>query len=286
MSANYHDPRLPLILALCTSNEHCSVALGQPGRAALSIELPPQPGGSGRILALTSELLAQRGRTLNHVAAIAFDQGPGAFTGLRVGCAAAQGLSLALQRPLLPINALAATAWQAYCCGGANGSRKSCATVTATSAGSTSSASVSATSSSTIIVANDARMNEVYLAIYRSAGDAIVQCLLPAQVLAADRAASALDQFFATAIVGTPDIANATIAAGDGFAHYPLLVDWARQRQFATEADCRSRADAILELAFGDYRTGRGVSAHDAAPLYIRDKVALDVDEQRVARGQ
>ena len=275
MSANYHDPRLPLILALCTSNEHCSVAIGQPGLAAASIELTPQPASSGRILALTGELLAQRAITLQHVDAIAFDQGPGAFTGLRVGCAVAQGLSLALQRPLLPINALAATAWQTYCTGFAKRPIKSCVTVTA-----------NADSNATIIVANDARMNEVYLAIYRCAADGSVQCLLPAQVLAADRAADALDHFFATAILVAPDSANATIAAGDGFARYPLLADWARQRQFDIQVACRSCADAILELAFVDYSKGRVVSAHAAAPLYIRDKIALDVDEQRMARGE
>ena len=279
MSSNYHDPRLPLILALCTSNEHCSVAIGQPGLAAASIELTPQPASSGRILALTGELLAQRAITLQHVDAIAFDQGPGAFTGLRVGCAVAQGLSLALQRPLLPINALAATAWQTYCTGFAKRPIKSCVTAN-------SNVNVNVNVNATIIVANDARMNEVYLAIYRSAADGSVQCLLPAQVLAADRAADALDHFFATAILVAPDSANATLAAGDGFARYPLLADWARQRQFDIQAACRSRADAILELAFDDYSKGRVVSAHAAAPLYIRDKIALDVDEQRLARGE
>jgi tRNA threonylcarbamoyladenosine biosynthesis protein TsaB len=38
--------------------------------------------------------------------AVAFGQGPGAFTGLRTACAVAQGLALAIGKPLLPIDSL------------------------------------------------------------------------------------------------------------------------------------------------------------------------------------
>jgi tRNA threonylcarbamoyladenosine biosynthesis protein TsaB len=76
------------------------------------------PGGaaaSAALLPLVATVLQRAGLERTQLQAIAFGQGPGAFTGLRTSCAVAQGLGLGLNCPLLPINSLlivAEDAWQ------------------------------------------------------------------------------------------------------------------------------------------------------------------------------
>jgi len=52
---------------------------------------------------------------LNTLDAIAVTEGPGSYTGLRVGLASAKGLCYALQKPLITINTLKLMAWAAIC---------------------------------------------------------------------------------------------------------------------------------------------------------------------------
>jgi len=55
---------------------------------------------------------------MNDITKLAVTTGPGSFTGVRVGVAAARGLALALDCPLLGITALEALAFQYGCAGG------------------------------------------------------------------------------------------------------------------------------------------------------------------------
>ncbi len=93
------------MLAFDTSTEAMAVALqceaglfvwNGPGGAAASAQLLPQ----------VRALLRQGGIELAQLQAIAFGQGPGAFTGLRTACAVAQGLALGASLPLLPVDSL------------------------------------------------------------------------------------------------------------------------------------------------------------------------------------
>lgn len=285
MSSTGYDSAAPLVLALCTSTEQSSVALGRPGCAPVLAEGLAGPGGSGQVLALALRLLADSRQELAQVDAIAFDQGPGAFTGLRVGCAVAQGLGWALRRPLLPVGALAATAWSA-----APGSDAAVRGPAAEFPG-------------TVLVANDARMNEVYLGAYSVAADGAVQVLSAPRVLPPERAIieldalAALDALDAPGAAGAPDTAEPRltgivrvsrpipIAAGDGFARYPQLADWAAARCLRVAAQSRPNAAAVLALALLEHRAGVRINPSQAAPMYVRDKVALNVAEQRLARS-
>lgn len=97
------------ILALETSTEVGSCALLQ-GQMLTERLCPAGRSHSETLLPLVRQLMDQAGLRFDDLDAIAFGAGPGAFTGLRVACAAAQGLAVASQRPLLAIGTLEAMA--------------------------------------------------------------------------------------------------------------------------------------------------------------------------------
>ena len=69
---------------------------------------------SEHLLPQIDVLLTAAGIARQALAAIAFGQGPGAFTGLRTSCAVAQGLALGLDLPVLPMDSLMLVAQQAW----------------------------------------------------------------------------------------------------------------------------------------------------------------------------
>ena len=95
-----------LLLALDTATDKGSLALLEEDQ--LLGELPVETPGSFLVHLLPGldTLLAQTGRRLKEVEAICVSQGPGNFTGLRLGLATAQGLGLALGCPLVPVPTL------------------------------------------------------------------------------------------------------------------------------------------------------------------------------------
>src|SRR3546814_4468191 len=87
------------ILALETSSSLCGVALltqaGEEVRVRV-LEHDATAEHAERLLTMVDKLLAQEGIACRQLSAIAFGQGKGGFTGLRVACAVAQGMALAL----------------------------------------------------------------------------------------------------------------------------------------------------------------------------------------------
>lgn len=101
-----------LILSLETSSPVCSVAVHQAGVLVGQAELRLEKSHSSHLSVLIDQLLTNTGHTLHDVAAVALSDGPGSYTGLRIGGAAAKGLCFALDIPLLAVNTLQALAWQ------------------------------------------------------------------------------------------------------------------------------------------------------------------------------
>ncbi|MBO3270290.1 MULTISPECIES: tRNA (adenosine(37)-N6)-threonylcarbamoyltransferase complex dimerization subunit type 1 TsaB [Hymenobacter] len=101
-----------LILSLETSSPICSVALHRAGELVGQSELRLEKSHSSHVSVLTHQLLENTGHSLRDLAAVAVSDGPGSYTGLRIGAAAAKGLCFALDIPLLAVSTLQALAVQ------------------------------------------------------------------------------------------------------------------------------------------------------------------------------
>ena len=103
-----------LLLSLETSSPICSVALHDvaTGRLLGASELRLEKSHSTHLTVLIEQLVANTGHTLADLAAVAVSDGPGSYTGLRIGAAAAKGLCFALDVPLLAVGTLPALAHQ------------------------------------------------------------------------------------------------------------------------------------------------------------------------------
>jgi tRNA threonylcarbamoyladenosine biosynthesis protein TsaB len=101
------------ILAIETSTERCSVALLHRGQVTeRAIEGAKRHAQS--VLVFVDALLSDAGVAKTQLDAVAFGRGPGAFTGVRLAVAVAQGFAYALDIPALPVSTLAATAFDAF----------------------------------------------------------------------------------------------------------------------------------------------------------------------------
>ena len=100
------------ILAIDTSSAWCSVALSIDNNEPLFRHDPVSAGASQLLLPWIEEMLIQADISLHDLDAIAIGVGPGAFTGIRLGLAVAQGLAISSRLPVLPVASLDAIASQ------------------------------------------------------------------------------------------------------------------------------------------------------------------------------
>jgi tRNA threonylcarbamoyladenosine biosynthesis protein TsaB len=94
-------------LAIDTATDIASVAIGEPGRspaAARSIRGARQH--AAQLVTLVQHVLADAGAILHDITEIIVGDGPGSFTGLRIGWAAAKGLAHERELPLVAIPSL------------------------------------------------------------------------------------------------------------------------------------------------------------------------------------
>jgi len=143
------------LLAFETATEALSVALYLDGQVHERFELAPRRHAE-LSLPWAQGLLQQAGVARSQLDAIAVGRGPGAFTGVRLAIALAQGIALGLDRPLVPVSTLEVLA-----------------------------AGAPADGPDRILAAIDARMGEVYVGAYQRIGGRLV-ALDREQVLAPD----------------------------------------------------------------------------------------------------
>ena len=110
-----------LILAFETSAKAGSVALMEQGKLLGESYQNTGLTHSQTLLNMAEDLLKSCGRTPKDVAAVAVAAGPGSFTGVRIGVAAAKGFAWGGELPCYGVSTLEAMAkqlgiWQGYIC--------------------------------------------------------------------------------------------------------------------------------------------------------------------------
>jgi tRNA threonylcarbamoyladenosine biosynthesis protein TsaB len=230
------------LLALDTSTEACSAALSLAGQISVR-EVEAPRGHAELLLPMVDELLGEAGIALAALDAIAFARGPGSFTGVRLAASVVQGLAFGARLPVVPVSTLAAVALRAL-----------------------ETARHEGLDPHEIWVCNDARMGEVYHAVF-AVGDL-------AQTAA--KAASIVESVSAPTIVaerwGSRPGRGLAIGAGHGFRAYPELAVLPGLAK--VYPDLLPRAREVLALAIPAVEAGLGVDPTQALPIYVRDEVA------------
>lgn len=217
-----------ILLALDTATDACSAALALDDVILERFDVLPQ-GHSQRLLPMIDALLAEAGIGLGAVDALAFGRGPGAFTGVRIAVSVAQGIAFGADLPVVPVSSLAALA--------------------------------QAASGDAVLVAQDARMGELYWGAYRRDTAGIMQLVGDEQLV--------------TAAQVTLPAAGPWSGVGSGWGVYAATLT-ARfgVGAVSTEDLVYPRAREVARLGIVAYRAGRVVSPEQALPVYLRDEVA------------
>ena len=105
---------MPYLLNIETATKNCSVALAKDGKTILCKEIAEEGySHAERLHVFIEEIIKETGITFQDLSAIAVSQGPGSYTGLRIGVSAAKGLCYALGIPLIAVDTLQVLASQA-----------------------------------------------------------------------------------------------------------------------------------------------------------------------------
>jgi tRNA threonylcarbamoyladenosine biosynthesis protein TsaB len=101
---------LSLIINIETATGVCSVAVAKDGELLCINESNSKNSHAEVLTNFIDEAIRTGGISLTDIDAIAVSEGPGSYTGLRIGVAAAKGLCFALDKPLIGVSTLGAMA--------------------------------------------------------------------------------------------------------------------------------------------------------------------------------
>lgn len=237
------ESSLKTFLLLETSELECGVAIYQAGKViAKAREQQPRKHGD-LLLALVESVLVAGHIKPSELTAIAVVSGPGAFTGIRIGVAMAQGLAYGWGIPCIPVNTLDLWALSTF-----------------------SHHPVW----SEVMCMMDARMGEVYFAHYRRGHDQIPPqahvhtcCIKPQDIdFGFQFSHSELDAPV-VGLVGSGALVYKDLWVTAAKSHGKVL-------EFADEVLCYSSFGILAEALLSQ---GKSVSALDLDALYLRPAV-------------
>jgi tRNA threonylcarbamoyladenosine biosynthesis protein TsaB len=233
------------LLALETSTERLSLAVLH-GESMFARDVDAGQRHSELTIPLLHELFAESGLKLADMDAIAFGQGPGSFTGVRIACGLTQGMALGAGKPVVPVPTQMALAEQ---CRHASGTDR-------------------------VLVALDARMNEIYFAAYSWTADGWQAAVAP-MLVKPDQLPPLGDEGERWQGIGSAfeaDVLAAALSARYGDAIAGI-----------TRGALPSARDVVTIAVRQIERRGiaSALPASQAAPLYLRNKVAMTIEERR-----
>jgi len=221
------------ILAIETATDACSVAVFVDGRYRQRHEVIPRQH-SQRLFGMLQELLPSGDLRAHGIEAIAYGCGPGSFTGLRIAASAVQGLAYANGLPAVAVSSLACQVQSALRMGEVH---------------------VGDTVLSTI----DARINEVYGAVYFFERDLAVLQQGP----------------WACAPAEIPPIrAQSLRAVGSGCQFLDQFPGGVRSILQSVVTQLLPEARDLVPLALEKLRRGDIQSPRQVQPVYVRDEIS------------
>jgi len=229
---------LSRLLAIDTSSAWCSVALSTGSEQPLLRHEKLSSAASQHLLPWIDALLQEAKLELQDLDAIAVNIGPGAFTGVRLGLAVTQGLALSANLPVIPVMSLDAIAAQFHQSG------------------------ISNHQATNLVVAIDARMDEVYWAQYQLQLNAQAERISDAHLSAPE-----LVELSEADIV----IGSAILEYGDRLPTPDTII---KQDQIG------AHALGVLISAQAMWDQGMQIPVAQLEPLYVRNKVAFTTEER------
>ncbi|MCF6289003.1 MAG: tRNA (adenosine(37)-N6)-threonylcarbamoyltransferase complex dimerization subunit type 1 TsaB [Proteobacteria bacterium] len=216
-----------ILLAIDTATECCSAALWADDQMYYRTSVQPRLHAE-IILPFVTELLLEAKINKADIQGLVVAQGPGAFTGVRIGVAVTQGIALALNIPVVAVSNLKTLAFTAY-------------------------KSLNTSASKKVLVATDARMNEVYWAKYLITKNTIAELLGASVSSAAQVKLDDIDTYI-----------------GSGFNAYPELIEFAKLQPINFNTNVFSQADDMLLMVKDDFNNLAG-SIDGIEPVYLRE---------------
>lgn len=220
------------IIAIDTATEASSVAIYDNGKIYSHYDISPREHAQ-RILPLVERMLSDAGLALNQFDALAFGQGPGSFTGVRIGIGIAQGLALGADLPMIGISTLETMAEGAHRVTGAN----------------------------QVLTAIDARMSEVYWAAYQRDQNATWYAVQAESVLSPQAVESQLNS-----------LSGHWYTVGTGWQTYPAMAEYSSLILDDGHMALPLAVD-MLPLALTRWQKGEYVAVENAQPVYLRNEV-------------
>lgn len=230
------------ILSIETATEFCSIALTQ-GEEIItrSVGVPSQHSLS--VLPLIEEILAEAQISLKMLDAIAVGQGPGSFTGVRLGISVAQGLCFGLNIQCIPVSTLKILAYGAK----------------------TDALRLGATC---IMAAMDARMGEIYGAVYEIQ-EGKLTCVI-------DHFVQKPNEIQLQTYNPSFKTDQSVIAIGSGWQVYPNeLLQSMGMNPILTLPTATPQASDLAQLAIIEFKEGKACEPELCLPAYCRDKVVF-----------
>ncbi|QCU90180.1 tRNA (adenosine(37)-N6)-threonylcarbamoyltransferase complex dimerization subunit type 1 TsaB [Thiomicrorhabdus sediminis] len=234
---------LPTILAIETSTVACSVALLIGERSYCRHELLPQRHAQ-QVLFMVNDVIDEAGIDSTQIDYLAFGEGPGAFTGLRIAAGVVQGLALGWQKPVIAMSSLETMAQDYFQNNVLDSTDKD---------------------SQTWSAVLDARMNEIYLLQGLYGRENGVQVTEEVRLMDENSVAEA--------------IAASDVMFGDIDQAYPELVE-----QFSARADYHKllpNALYMAQLARGSQDRAALLDDKVPQPLYLRNNVAETIEQRK-----
>lgn len=199
-----------------------------------------------RLIPLVTSVLAEAGLGYSSLDGLVCGVGPGSFAGVRIGVSFAKGVALAHELPVLGVSSLQLLA----------------------------EAALSAPGCDPVLVSIDARMGEVYFQAFGRDADGLLQPLGEASVCA-------------PGAVMVPDGYTRWQAVGTGWGTYAAeLVAAVPQVLSRVDGSALPRAADALAPAAGVFARRAAPAADVLQPVYLRNRVALTLLEQRQLRAQ